>query len=356
MMEDAKIREICSGLRDFESPVDPGLWAGISGASAAAKTGFSMSLLGKIAAGVIVGAGISTGIFLYLRDSGSVTTPVPHVGITEYKTQQSENEESTGSPKTAETNTEGTILSPEMPDEGAVSATAAQLETVIPETETGSGQTDGVSDGTDLWGSPETEAPNEDDEAEITERAETPANPESPAFEVEVLRHQDKEDPLLWMFSARGHEAAAYTWDFGDGSITNGKRVSHRFRQSGTYAVCAIATMPGGAEYSKCSPVEARYPVKVVLPNVFSPGSSPGVNDFYDLNKEESEHVTTYTLRIFTQEGELVFESREGQKAWDGNNRFGEPMPVGTYLVMAEVKGPGGELVVERQTLTLNRK
>jgi len=353
MMEDAKIREICSGLRDFESPVDPGLWAGISGASAAAKTGFSMSLLGKIAAGVLVGAGISTGIFLYLRDSGSVTTPVPPVGITEHKTQQSENEESTGSPKTAETNTEGTILSTEMPDEGAVSNT--RQETSNTETETGSIQNDGVSDGADLGDSPEPEAPNEVDEAEISGRADMPSNPENPAFEVDVLRHQDKEDPLLWMFSARGHEAAAYSWDFGDGSVTNGKRVSHRFRQSGTYDVCAIATMPGGAEYSKCSPVEARYPVKVVLPNVFSPGSSPGVNDFYDLNKEESEHVITYTLRIFTQEGDLVFESREGQKAWDGNNRFGEPMPVGTYLVMAEAKGPGGELAVERQTLTLNR-
>lgn len=354
-MEDAKYREIFSGLWEHESPVDPGLWAGISAASAAAKTGLSISLLGKIAAGIAIAGGISAGVYFSLRDNAIVPSSAPLAKEVSTSASTSANEEITGSPEDKERgdlkSLSGASASYSDVGEEITGITNSSVLEEVQEQEQGNElQEDAVTGGVE-----EMTAPNEKAAAETARNNETADNAVNSAIEVDLLRHQDKNDPLLWMFSARGHEAAAYSWDFGDGSSMEGRRVTHRFRQSGTFEVCVKAEMPGSVESVKCTRIEASYDVKVVLPNIFSPGSSPGINDFYDLNMDESQHVTDYTLRIFTQDGQLVFESREGQKSWDGNNRFGEPMPVGIYLVMAEVKGPGGELVVERQTLTLNR-
>jgi hypothetical protein len=353
-MEDAKFREICSGLRDYESPVSPELWTGISKTSLAAKSSFSLPLAGKVAAGIVLSCSLVAGIYFAIYPANP-TAPTPSaVEISNGTSEAASGPSNTGSPE------KNRLLGEQKKGEIGHAANAPESNSTQK-----SDDEDPLKDG-DLRSATGEDEPgmySTADENDTDEKVSAENGPHKEhvdrtkdiSLEVVLLSHQDEADPLLWMFSAKSHEAASYSWDFGDGSSMTGKRVNHRFKLSGTYKVCAKAIMPGGAEFIQCTEAVATYRIKVVLPNVFSPGGSPGVNDFYDLNIADSEQVKDYTLRIYSQEGLLVFESREDQIAWDGNDRFGNPMPAGNYLVIAEVKGHGGEVVVERQSLTLNR-
>jgi gliding motility-associated-like protein len=70
------------------------------------------------------------------------------------------------------------------------------------------------------------------------------------------------------------------------------------------------------------------------VPNVFTPNGD-GINDKWDI-----QYLETYpgaTVDVYNTYGQIVFQSTNYLKAWDGSYRS-KPLPVGTYYYIINPK------------------
>lgn len=72
---------------------------------------------------------------------------------------------------------------------------------------------------------------------------------------------------------------------------------------------------------------------ELVIPNVFTPNQD-GVNDEYFV---KGKNITEFEMVIVNRWGNVVFESNDIQKAWDGKSN-GTPCEEGTYFYMIRAK------------------
>lgn len=131
------------------------------------------------------------------------------------------------------------------------------------------------------------------------------------------------KDPIA--FTNNSQQANIYSWDFGDGSFSNQTNPSHTYAGAGFYNVVLIASN----QYSCSDTATAKIVVKsnVQFPNAFTPntgGSNGGGYDPSDPNNQVFFPFTSgvadggYDLKVFNRYGELIFESTDLKKGWDG--------------------------------------
>ncbi|GIV28478.1 MAG: hypothetical protein KatS3mg027_2292 [Bacteroidia bacterium] len=134
-------------------------------------------------------------------------------------------------------------------------------------------------------------------------------------------------DPLV-NFINLSSGAVSYQWNFGDPlpaaySIPALKsNPSHEYLYSGTYTVALIAKNEYGcADYiTKVIYVDKVF--SLYIPDAFTPDGN-GLNDVFQpkgIGIDESD----YKMLIFDRWGELVFESNNFQKGWDGSIKGSE--------------------------------
>jgi gliding motility-associated-like protein len=117
--------------------------------------------------------------------------------------------------------------------------------------------------------------------------------------------------------------ANSYTWDFGDGNQSHQTDPTHTFPGAGYYNIQLIATN----QYNCADTTDQLVVVKsdIQFPNVFTPnlaGSNGGAYDPNDYSNDVffpyTSGVTEYDLKIFNRYGELIFQSNDLKKGWDG--------------------------------------
>jgi gliding motility-associated-like protein len=82
--------------------------------------------------------------------------------------------------------------------------------------------------------------------------------------------------------------------------------------------------------------VEVEKPVVFKIPGSFSPNDD-GANDFFVILIEDYE---LYSLKIFNQKNEIIFESSDKSNCWDGKNHItGTNYPAGVYYFEFICKG-----------------
>ena len=77
---------------------------------------------------------------------------------------------------------------------------------------------------------------------------------------------------------------------------------------------------------------------KLDIPNAFSPGASPGVNDEW---KVSYKSIVTYKCTIFNRWGKKLFESSDPSQGWDGMVG-GKVVPPGVYFYVIKAIGADG--------------
>lgn len=95
-----------------------------------------------------------------------------------------------------------------------------------------------------------------------------------------------------------------------------------------------------------CSPVRS----KIFYPNAFTPNAD-NLNDFY---VTPSEYIKEYHIQIFNRWGEMVFESFDLTKNWDGTYK-GEDAQQDAYAVLVNTVGVDGIKRVHHGTVTVLR-
>ena len=128
---------------------------------------------------------------------------------------------------------------------------------------------------------------------------------------------------------------AYYNWDFGD-STTWSQLTSpyHTFDQVGTYEVTLMVESDHGCRDTVRGLVRIEYGFSFFVPSAFTPNGD-GVNDVYFLM---STNIVNFNLNIFNRWGQLIFNSDQPSKGWDGTFG-GKEVPDGVYIYLIDAKG-----------------
>ncbi|HMN04821.1 MAG TPA: PKD domain-containing protein [Flavobacteriales bacterium] len=157
--------------------------------------------------------------------------------------------------------------------------------------------------------------------------------------------------------------ASGYIWDFGDGTYSNETSPLHYYQNPGTYDVSLIANNMWNCPdtFSVPGAVSAIAGGEIIFPNAFTPGNTGPSDGVYDPNSIEndifhplSKGVVDYKLQIFNRWGELLFETLDIHKGWDGYYR-GQLSKQDVYVWKAYARFVTGEEKRMSGDLTLLR-
>ena len=130
--------------------------------------------------------------------------------------------------------------------------------------------------------------------------------------------------------------ADKWNWDFGDGLFSSVQNPVHSYSIEGIYTVKLVTTNNGGCIDSIVKTVEVKPEFTFYVPNTFSPNGDH-VNDVFSGKGIE---ITEYTMQIFDRWGELIYETAELEKGWDGTAKGGsEISPEGVYVYKVKADG-----------------
>ena len=154
--------------------------------------------------------------------------------------------------------------------------------------------------------------------------------------------------PIFITFNGYANEpvAAMYIWKifwkpdisapFQSVARYTNKTISYNFDKEGTYEV-RLEVIDRTGVCSDTSIVEEVTigETDIRVPQAFSPGSSPGVNDEFRISYTS---VTNFKCTIFNRWGTKLYEWNDPAKGWDGrvNGRF---VPTGVYFYVIQYKG-----------------
>jgi gliding motility-associated-like protein len=121
--------------------------------------------------------------------------------------------------------------------------------------------------------------------------------------------------------------ATSYNWDFGDGNYSTEENPLYYYSAEGEYDVTLIANNDAGCADTMTLPgiVRALASGLIDFPNAFSPSPNGSSNGIYDAGSFDNDvffpihnGVEKYQLQIFNKWGELLFESNDVNRGWDG--------------------------------------
>ena len=145
-------------------------------------------------------------------------------------------------------------------------------------------------------------------------------------------------------------DAERYRWAFGDGGSSTAENPEHFYKRTGTYLACLTAVSKDGCLDTLCRDVVADVRIAADVPTAFSPNGD-GRNDLLYVRGAAFE---TLTFRIYNRWGQLVFETSDPQKGWDGTWN-GQPQEADAYAYTLTAVFIDGSTVNKNGHITLLR-
>lgn len=128
-----------------------------------------------------------------------------------------------------------------------------------------------------------------------------------------------------------------WSWDLGDGTLDTASNPVHEYAVPGTYDVYLLVENIYGCTDDTLVPVVIDPLFIMYVPNTFTPNSD-GINEvFIPMFEDYSIDPTQYEFMIFNRWGELVFQTDNVDKGWDGTYR-GMISKQDTYVWKIKVK------------------
>jgi len=155
---------------------------------------------------------------------------------------------------------------------------------------------------------------------------------------------------MPYTFHNQSQGATHYDWDFGDGTNSTEESPTHSFNRSGEFSVCLTATNQYGCSAKVCKTIRSEVQSLVDVPTGFSPNGD-GTNDVLYVRGYNIEKMD---FRVFNRWGELVFESQDINKGWDGTYK-GKLQEMEAYAYILEVTFLDGTTANKKGNVTLLR-
>lgn len=162
------------------------------------------------------------------------------------------------------------------------------------------------------------------------------------------------QDLILFNNTSNG-DLISWFWNFDDGSISEDKNPpGHLFPnvQGGKiFNISLIVENSIGCYDTASAQIAKLQSCTVGVPNAFTPNGD-GLNDY--LYPANTFNVTNLDFRVFNRFGQMIFQSREGTRKWDGRLN-GQFQPAGTYVWMLSYTDSSGRKINETGSTLLIR-
>lgn len=151
--------------------------------------------------------------------------------------------------------------------------------------------------------------------------------------------------------------ANSYLWNFGDGGSSTLFEPQYLYNLVGIFQIELIAMNQYGCADSAYA--EVTTDADIVFPNAFTPNTAVSNGGIYDMNNYNNDiffpysaGVVEYELKIYNRWGELIFESYDIKKGWDGYYK-GQLCQQDVYVWEAHAKLNNGRLYSKTGDVTL---
>ncbi len=354
------------------SDVPVNAWAGVSsqiGGSAGAS-GFISTVLGKIAAGVAIVGVLTTMLVIVLQkeefpiliepektaeikeETPINITPEKESAIEELDTEpvikaQSPDKKKTETSGDYEKKTDSLVDETNGLENGGDSNSESEISQ-------GTESESFISDENYSDGSETTVQRND----EISEKSPSTIEEETPVVTLpqSIVSREVNKKNKRYSYRTNVELGKSYSikWFVNDEFEDNSSEISQTFIEDGDQLI--MARIYQNHELVKTLYYTQRIELLPVLvvPNVFSPYSSIGFNDVFDIDQEKSKNIDWHRISIHSADQESVFISTDNQIPWDGSMN-GNPAPVGTYFYTIEYRTKNGLIQLERGIVTLQR-
>jgi len=145
-----------------------------------------------------------------------------------------------------------------------------------------------------------------------------------------------------------GGPIVSWYWNFGDGEGDNSQNTYHNYGEDGDYQVILTVTDAYGCQDTVA--VKLSLSLLPVLPTGFTPNGD-GENDEFIIR---GGPFATVDFKIYNSWGQLIFESNDVDKGWDGTYK-GEMSPIGVYTWTFLVGIADGRVIKKSGDVTLIR-
>lgn len=139
-----------------------------------------------------------------------------------------------------------------------------------------------------------------------------------------------------------------YEWDFGDDTYSNEFDPIHQYHSEGVFTVTLIATTIYGCTdtLSFRSDISVSFNIgRMIFPNVFKLNPNGPTGGYWTENSIDNsifhpraQNVLEFNMIIYSRWGELLYETNELYKGWDGYVKDGYPATQGVYVYKATGK------------------
>jgi gliding motility-associated-like protein len=166
----------------------------------------------------------------------------------------------------------------------------------------------------------------------------------------------------VFLYNLSGN-ATEFLWNMGDGTTYTSFNPVHHYTTPGQFDVQLIANNQWNCPdtFMLAGAVTAEPSGGIQFPNAFTPGTGGPTDGLYDPLSFSNDHffpiqqgVENYHLQVFNRWGELVFESHDVRRGWDGYYR-GSPAKQDVYVWKAYARFSDGNEKILSGDVTLLR-
>ncbi|HEY0029283.1 MAG TPA: PKD domain-containing protein [Bacteroidia bacterium] len=138
-----------------------------------------------------------------------------------------------------------------------------------------------------------------------------------------------------YRFTDQSTNAASRFWTFGDGGTSVLTDPLHTYPDKGLYTVSLVTITTAGCRDSVSKVVEIVPLFTLYIPNAFTPDGN-GTNDQFIPKGSE---ISSFSMMIFDRWGEMIFQTDDLSKGWDGRANNGDKVAQqGVYVYKIEVR------------------
>ncbi len=160
----------------------------------------------------------------------------------------------------------------------------------------------------------------------------TVTDPPTASFTADPVSSNILQPNVTFISSSTNADTCLYL--FGDGTTSSDCNPQHAYNDIGTYTVTLIVTNAGGCSDTAYQDVTIEDFYTLYFPNSFTPNKD-GINDYYSV---AGFGVKDFTIRIFNNHGQMIFDANTVLFSWDGKDVNGDKAPEGNYVYEAEIK------------------
>ncbi len=117
--------------------------------------------------------------------------------------------------------------------------------------------------------------------------------------------------------------ATVWSWNFGDGTSSSVQQpLSHLYADTGTYTIMMITSTQYNCRDTAYETIIVEPDFIFYIPNAFTPDGD-GINDTFT---GKGIFIKEFQMMIFDRWGNMIFETVDIQRPWDGKANHGEEM------------------------------